>query len=409
MRIKPERISCAYMDLAELAHRDRVYPVMYCKLVIRGHFDLQRLKDSIKTSSRYIPEILYSVDFKRCAFVNTYHTVNDVFYTGNAEGDFISGWDLSADTQLKIFISQNNNSWNITIGMSHVLTDGAGFLQYLYLLSSIYNGITLPAGLLNVRDMDVLVNKIPFCIKKGQDYVWKKAICRDYEEHEGEEYHCLCAPVSETDLRNICIKARSWDASINDVLMAAYARVAVRRLGETFVGIPCPVDLRKICFEKKELTIGNMTGVYRSVPVAVAKSDPFEATLLQIHKEMRRQRENLHCLYGIKLLRMLYGKVPARYLLRLIRTNYNLDPVSYTNIGKIDSDRLYFADCSVESCYITGTYRKAPDFQLSVSTFKNVCTLNCTLYGNRKRKIEGEALLREIHKELAAWVDKGGQ
>ncbi len=132
------------MDLIELAHMDRIYPVMYCKLVIQGDFNLKRFKDSIEKSAQYIPEILYSVDFKQCRFINVQHTVNDVFFTGNDEEGFISAWDLSTDTQLKIFMMQDNNIWNLTIGMSHVLTDGVGFLQYLYLLASIYNGITLP-------------------------------------------------------------------------------------------------------------------------------------------------------------------------------------------------------------------------------------------------------------------------
>lgn len=97
-------ISCGYMDLIELAHMDRIYPVMYCKLVIQGDFNLKRFKDSIEKSAQYIPEILYSVDFKQCRFINVQHTVNDVFFTGNDEEGFISAWDLSTDTQLKIFM-----------------------------------------------------------------------------------------------------------------------------------------------------------------------------------------------------------------------------------------------------------------------------------------------------------------
>ena len=36
----------------------------------------------------------------------------------------------------------NGDENEITIGMSHILTDGEGFLQYLYLLASLYNGQT---------------------------------------------------------------------------------------------------------------------------------------------------------------------------------------------------------------------------------------------------------------------------
>ena len=116
--------------------------------------------------------------------------------------------------------------------------------------------------------------------------------------------------------------------------------------------------------------------------------------------------EALQCFRGIKILQMLYRKIPARNLVWLIRGNYHLNPISYTNMGRIDSNRLYFSDCNIESCYTTGTYRKASDFQLSVSTFKNVCTLNCTLSGGIQRKTEGETLLEEIRKELIDWLNR---
>ncbi|MDO4313295.1 MAG: hypothetical protein Q4C52_09430, partial [Eubacteriales bacterium] len=61
--------------------------------------------------------------------------------------------------------------------------------------------------------------------------------------------------------------------------------------------------------------------------------------------------------------------------------------------------------CNIESCYLTGAYRKAPDFQLSVSTFNGICTLNCTLIGTIQRKIEGEKLLKEIKTELLDWIE----
>lgn len=405
MRVKriSDYISCGYMDLIELAHMDRIYPVMYCKLVIQGDFNLKKFKDSIEKSAQYIPEILYSVDFKQCRFINVQHTVNDVFFTGNDEEGFISAWDLSMDTQLKIFMMQDNNIWNLTIGMSHVLTDGVGFLQYLYLLASIYNGITLPGGLKNIRNMDMVIKKIPFCVSKNHDSIHEKVICN---YHGGNKYYCLCCCVNEMDFKRICVKAESLNVSINDVLMTAYSRIIAQRLRETNVSIPCTVDLRRVCFEKNRLTIGNMTGLYRSIPVFVADDDSFETTLLQIHKVVKRQRETLQCFRGIKILQMLYRRIPARNLVWLIRENYHLNPISYTNMGRIDSSRLYFADCNIKSCYTTGTYRKASDFQLSVSTFKNVCTLNCTLSGGIQRKTEGKTLLEEIRKELIDWLNK---
>lgn len=135
---KAKNIRCECMDLLEIAHSDRIYPVMYCKMEIEGHLGLKWLKKAVEISTEYVTEILYSVDFQKGIFVNRHLTVNDVICVKNDDVYRDSKWDLSVDTQLKIFISHRNHLEHLVIGMSHILADGRGFLQYLYLLSAIY-------------------------------------------------------------------------------------------------------------------------------------------------------------------------------------------------------------------------------------------------------------------------------
>ncbi|MDO4313294.1 MAG: hypothetical protein Q4C52_09425, partial [Eubacteriales bacterium] len=139
-KIQSDRIPCECMDLVEIAHRDRIYPVMYCRMVIRGHLDAERLKEAVKMSAQVIPEILYTVDFKRGRFVDRHLTAEQVICGEHDAFSVQAEWDLSVDTQLKISILPEEDAEQLVIGMSHVLADGKGFLQYLYLLSAIYNG-----------------------------------------------------------------------------------------------------------------------------------------------------------------------------------------------------------------------------------------------------------------------------
>lgn len=401
-RGEPDSIPCECMDLVELAHRDRIYPVMFCRMTIRGKLDAERLKRAVKISAGYVPEILYSVDFKRGRFVNRNLTADHVVWAGNNDWNNIFRWDLAADTQVKIIILPESRAENLVIGMSHILTDGGGFLQYLYLLSAIYNEKKWNIEGRNQRDIKVVLRNVPFLIPQ-KHRVRNRAVCALYT---GNTNYSICSPVSSPDFERIHKKANALHVSINDVLLAAYSRVILRRLGERQITIPCPADFRKINPVSGMLTIGNMTGMYRAISVSVADDDSFDEILRQVHKEIRWQREKRLCFQGIAWLRLLYDKIPAACLIRLIRRNYKIRPASYTNIGSIDSDRLYFSGCNIEGCYITGTYRKAPDFQLTVSTFKNVCTLNCTLSGNIQRKTEGGDILEEIKRELIEWADK---
>ena len=53
---------------------------------------------------------------------------------------------------------------------------------------------------------------------------------------------------------------------------------------------------------------------------------------------------------------------------------------------------------------MTGTYRLPPDFQLSISSFRNVCTLNCTLIGTIQDQQTGYNILKLVKEELLDWV-----
>lgn len=435
-------IPCACMDLAELAHKDRIYPVMYCKMSLEGRLDLRRLKRAAEKTAEYVPEILYSVDEKRGRFIDRHLTVEHIFCTANDPSGSFPDWDLATDAQLRIFVSEESDTEDITVGMSHILADGSGFLQYLYLLSAIYNEEPLDRDLKNCRDIKGILKQVPFfplqrhsgikkrqtckhsqAAKEGRDSgFWakrqikygktshksKRDIRRAFKSRRDSRgkygRHCICCQIEREAFLRIYQKARVFNSSINDAIMTAYARVLMERLGKRAVTLPCPADLRRLFPAPKKLTIGNMTGRYREIPVLMAEGDSFDTTLRQVHKEMKRQREKLLCFQGIRLLRFAYNRLPVPWLVRAIRRSYEIYPVSYTNFGEIDSERLRFSGCTVKSCYMTGTYRKASDFQLSVSTFQDVCTLNCTLEGDARRKSEGEAILGEVKAELMQWA-----
>jgi len=187
------------------------------------------------------------------------------------------------------------------------------------------------------------------------------------------------------------------------VFITAYARVISRLHEIQTVVIPCPADLRKFSSMQGKITVANMTGIYRKIVVEIKPQHSFSQTLSQVHIEMELQKSRFRCLVGIRPLDYTFHKIP-RFILALgIKWFYHLLPVSYTNFGKIDHTKLFFNNCKITSCYTTGTYRFPPDFQISISTFQNVCTLNCTLTGQDTDKMTGQHILDEVKNEIIDW------
>lgn len=149
--------------------------------------------------------------------------------------------------------------------------------------------------------------------------------------------------ISEDVFYKIHSKAQRYGLSVNDVFVAVYGNVMCDRLKQSHITIPCPVNLRNFT-ENKTLTVANMTGMYH---------------------------------------------IPA---------------VSYSNIGIIDCNKLTFNE-HISECFLSSAYRHTPDFQLTISTYNNVCTLTCSTFDNADNCIYGMDILKSVKNRLLQWVD----
>lgn len=391
---------CEGLDFVEAAHRQKVYPLIYCHMEFEGSLDVSCLQSAIAHSCQYVPEVLYTYDFTRGRFVDKGFTVDDTI----RHASDLPQWELDKKPQLQIAV--NSEEKKLIVGMSHILTDGKGFLQYLYLLSFLYNGNKPVSSLKNCRDISSVLKNIrigrPTEQTRRHRYVTVPPL---RENSRGEWYYCLSSRILPKDFSALYCKSKKQNVTLNDVFLTAYARVISRLHGLQTVVLPCPADLRKFSPMVNKLSVANMTGIYRKIVVEINPQHSFRETLLQVHIEMELQKSRYRCYVGICPLNFAFHKIPRPVLTRVIKCSYRLFPVSFTNFGKIDHIKLSFKDCIIKGCYITGTYRLPPDFQLSISTFQNVCTLNCTLIGQDKDGITGQHILDEVKNEMLKWVN----
>lgn len=316
--------------------------------------------------------------------------------------------DLSSHPQLQILITPKEGHHLVTVVMSHILADGEGFLQYLYLLAEIYNKRHLDQDIQNVRNISPLLENICVFAPTEQTIHNLSASVPPLRSAEnGNDFFCLTSQISTHCMTVICQKARTYGVTLNDVFMTAYACVIARLQNIKTVVLPCPANLRKFHPGLNALTVANMTGIYRKIAVEIPPGCPFTTTLQQVHIEMALQKSRHHCFAGIRILNKLFHKMPRTLLEHVIKTTYQLPPVSYTNLGIINHQKLCFQGVTIQNCFLTGTYRLPPDFQLTVSTFKNRCTLNCAIIGTVKDGKYGQSILNQVKHEILKWMENG--
>lgn len=395
---------CTCLDFVEAVHRDRIYPLIYCHMDISGHLDMDRLKRSVSLSGRLVPEIMYACDFRKASFVNSGYTADDVVKRVTQPGPFMRR-DLRRSPQLQILVVPKETGELVIVSMSHILTDGAGFLQYLYLLADIYNRGQAGPGLRNMRSISPLLTHIRVLGPTQQTRYHKRWSVSPLRLKEtGSHYFCLTRLIPADYMAAMSEKAAKSGVTLNDVFMTAYARVIGRLQHTTEAVLPCPADLRRFRPGSCGLTVANMTGMYRTAAVEIPPGCPFSETLQQVHLEMQLQKSRNRCFAGIKTLDKAFRRVPRPLLGKIVRAIYRPSPVSYSNFGRIDHSRLRFKGCTVQNCFFTGTYRLSPDFQLTISTFRNICTLNCTLLGSDKSRKTGQHLLEQVAQEIFHWI-----
>lgn len=392
------------LDIVAAVHQNSIYPLIFCHMQIKGTLDFEKLIYAIHSSSMIVPEILYVYDLEQGYFIEQGFTAHDVLLE---QREFPQGWkwDLSNDTQLKIIVYPEHDGLHIIIGISHILCDGNGFLQYLYLLADLYNGNPISSIIKNDRNIAPYLKKIRIGKNTEQTRVNRRKIFHSLRfTSDGTTPFCLYETINIDDLRKLKEKAVKYQSTLNDVFLSAYARVLAKLQHVETVKIPCPVDLRRFRQEREVLTIGNFTGIFRKIPIEIKKNVTFTETLQQVHFEMELQKAHLRCFIGIPALYTAHRIMPLSIIRTICKMTYHVASTSYSNIGVIDDTKLSFSDCEIETCFITGSYRMTPDFQLSISTFKNECTLNCTIIGDNERKEKCQEILNLVKDELLSWI-----
>lgn len=387
------------LDLLQTSYMESHVPILYCYMVLDSAIDVSRLKQAVRRTTEIVPQLLCRYDEVKNAWVPAKYdsgSIVKIISEKNCYEDLV--WDLRTGSQLKINIYHQDAGDSLQIGMSHILTDGAGFQQYLALLCKFYNEQDSQA-VREVNSRSILpllfhtaTQRLPHINK----HIAKGNIPAVLPTKQGQTLlYSLKTTLSEEQLKTVQERAKSMQVTLNDVFMASYAYVLKSLTIQDEMILPCPADLRKFSTQNGKLTIANMTGKYLC-RISLSKDDGLKEIILAVHQEMERQKSHYDCFHFIVLLQILHVILPANLLRLMTKPLYSVEPTSYTNMGAIDEKKIFFQEMSIKECYLCGTYRQAPAFQVSISTYKNVCTMAVNMCGTKKQRATAMHLLNEI-------------
>lgn len=315
--------------------------------------------------------------------------------------------NLENGPQIKIGIIRNNKTDTLCIIINHMLCDAAGFKEVLYALGSIYTNLEkqteFSAGsMIKHRNIGQILKE--YSIWDRMKILCSKIELSSSAENKFNFQGDFSNPFIEirkipaSEFRLLKIYAKKHSASINDVMMTACLKVLFRTFGRNDA-LPCTIDLRRFLKDRNTAGICNMmTAISCNIGLDIGES--FESTLYKVKYKMDSQKTNSAYIKNVAFLEMLFNVLPYKTAKNIIIKYFNNAPISFTNIGIIDKDRLAFGDSKMIHAFMTGSIKYNPSFQMSLSTFDDEAVLCVNFRGTQNDRLIIANFLNDFVSEL---------
>jgi NRPS condensation-like uncharacterized protein len=359
----------------------------------------------------------------------------ELFCTMDKEEDFdqftCSKTDLTGP-QIKVCLLKAKQD-ALSVVMNHMVTDGAGIKQCMYLLSGLYSKIAenpddtadavidgdrgfyrIIAGISRWDRLKILLrhNKdnnqasmdaFPMSKKEGEASLTGAEHVSRNGGRDGNTYpFILIRELSQDCFKKIHAYSKGQGATVNDVVLAAYFRVLTRLLAceGKVLNLPIMIDMRRYLEDKSLHALTNLSSTV-IVSIAVDKGEAFDLTLKKVSEAMKAKKDNYLGLSTFLKLDTLYKVCGRRLAYGLLQKHLNNPLICMTNIGRIEEELLNFEGSAVKSAFICGSIKYRPHFQLAISSFHDKMTLCVNLYGSREDQDRFKDFLTLMEQELS--------
>lgn len=397
---------------------DQLYPVIRCQLTFSDPLDQQRLVKAINLTAQVVPELFCRYEMSDNSWQPAVTDGQEVLNVLPADAQLDATPDWEKDAQVRFDLQPDGAGNRLTITMSHILTDGSGFKQYLYLLSNCYSqGERAIKGVTNVVNLDwlkTLLKQHPASAKQGNvDHPTKPLSLPQLTNATGEKPRPNVSGWRLTSdmTRSLINATHAQGVTVNDVLLTTFGKAvqAFDREGDE-LAIPCPTDMRqKIEEDPAALRIANHTARFNPA-IQSPRDEPVSVSVQKMHVEMQRLKDSDQFLDSVRSLMAQYQTESIKKLQEIVEANYHVRAIAFTNFGIIDDSRLAFAENTVTNCLMTGSFRYAPMFQVACSTFKGQLSLGFNMIGTTEEVQVGRVVIHDMisrMKEFMAQAEVG--
>jgi NRPS condensation-like uncharacterized protein len=422
---KPQRFRAEIWDQMQFFFREYNDHQLRGAIFFQGCLDRAALKKAIFLSMAIVPLLgsrFVSRRFRpywekagpfRAAEIITFVETTNL---ETAMGSFLTGkTEELTGPQIKARLIRCSGRDTLCIVMNHMVGDGAGFKEYLYLLAELYTrqaagnkstgnktpangtlGKATPGNLDHLaypngsRDSAQIYRQLDFCSRLRLFFLPNEPLHNDNDiyfplsQETGRPLpYLLRHPLPAGWLPGLMAYGREQGVTVNDIVLAAFYRAlyqVVRVPAGDSLTIPVMVDLRRYLPGKKAGGLCNLSSMLMC-NIGEEIGATLAETIRKVNRAMQAKKNGFPGLHGLATLNLLFTLFPFPVVRRIIKRGYKNPLIGITNIGVIDSGRLRFGDIPVADAFVTGSLKYSPYFQLALSSFGRTLTFCIGQYG----------------------------
>lgn len=389
------------LDLMQFINTKYHDPFIHELLEFEDGLDTEKLIQAVDKLVGFFPLLKCYYDNKNNMFIENERCSGSDLVRIDDSADRNTLLTEALDTDKKLIqLTLTKNILVITI--SHMICDGSGFKQLIYLLCNMYNGN-------HDEKLDYLMNRefsqlteeltgtaaitLKMIVSMMGNYKSKQV----YNKTNHENVYVMERTIQHEIMSKVHSLAKKQGATLNDVFLTAYARTLGKLYGLKKINIPCTVDLRK--YAKGKTGIANLTGTY-NFNIKIKDGKSFGKMLTDASSIMQKQKKTKNDIAGPMLLVSKYEKSTLEEFLKLYGGMDTSAFTDYTNLGVLDDKKLVFNGTTLKNAIGYSGLNKAPCFQIAVSTFKGETTITSLIRCSKEEKEKIDLIFDTFVKEI---------
>ena len=391
---------------------------VHCVIAFKGKADAEVMEKAANLLLRAIPILSRTyIDLGKnsCWEDTAAPALGDLFAVTSNSEDFErftnSKTDEKTGPQIKFCLFQGETD-RLSVVINHMVADGGGFKQCMYLFSDIYSGlITNPEympecvydgdrGFRAIVHEQNILRRLGLLLINFKDNN-QKSVCEFAMDDAGSASPFIVSrEVPEELFRSLKSVCRKNGATVNDIVLTAYFRALSEMLdikGKE-LSIPIMIDMRRYLKDKSFKALTNLAST-TIIKAAVLPDESFNTSLKKISSIMNMKKSGKLGMNTFLKLDAGFG-IPFVNAYRIMGRTLRHPKTAMTNIGIIDSSKLAFAGLPIDNAVMYASIKYRPHLQLSVTSYNDKMTLGIGLYGSELDRNRIETLLDYLTAEL---------